>query len=117
VALRDTAFRSETRAGRCAPFGAGERRLFGRAGTCGGTRFLHVAGTNGKGSTCAMLAAVCGGAGLRTGLVHLRRIWFRCGNGFSGTGNVLGRGTSGGAGEDAAARQRGGSGIRRFSKS
>lgn len=31
-------------------------------------RFLHVAGTNGKGSTCAMLAATLGEAGLRCGL-------------------------------------------------
>ncbi len=31
-------------------------------------RFLHVAGTNGKGSTCAMLDACCRAAGLRTGL-------------------------------------------------
>ena len=31
-------------------------------------RFIHVAGTNGKGSTCAMLEAVYRAAGLRTGL-------------------------------------------------
>jgi dihydrofolate synthase/folylpolyglutamate synthase len=31
-------------------------------------RFIHVAGTNGKGSTCAMLEAVYREAGLRTGL-------------------------------------------------
>jgi dihydrofolate synthase/folylpolyglutamate synthase len=31
-------------------------------------RFLHVAGTNGKGSTCAILDACCRAAGLRTGL-------------------------------------------------
>jgi dihydrofolate synthase/folylpolyglutamate synthase len=31
-------------------------------------RFLHVAGTNGKGSVCAMLAAICCAAGKRTGL-------------------------------------------------
>jgi dihydrofolate synthase/folylpolyglutamate synthase len=29
---------------------------------------IHVAGTNGKGSTCAMIAAACKAAGLRTGL-------------------------------------------------
>jgi dihydrofolate synthase/folylpolyglutamate synthase len=29
---------------------------------------VHVAGTNGKGSTCAMLASICRAAGLRTGL-------------------------------------------------
>jgi dihydrofolate synthase / folylpolyglutamate synthase len=32
------------------------------------TRFLHVAGTNGKGSVCAMLEAVLRRAGFRTGL-------------------------------------------------
>jgi dihydrofolate synthase/folylpolyglutamate synthase len=31
-------------------------------------RFIHVAGTNGKGSTCAMLASVLGAAGYRVGL-------------------------------------------------
>lgn len=31
-------------------------------------RFVHVAGTNGKGSTCAMVEAVLRAAGLRTGL-------------------------------------------------
>ena len=31
-------------------------------------RFIHVAGTNGKGSTCAMIASVLQQAGLRTGL-------------------------------------------------
>jgi len=34
----------------------------------GGTKFVHVAGTNGKGSVCAMADAVCRAAGLRTGL-------------------------------------------------
>ena len=34
----------------------------------GGTRFLHVAGTNGKGSVCAMLDAVLRADGRRTGL-------------------------------------------------
>ncbi|MFL6448237.1 MAG: bifunctional folylpolyglutamate synthase/dihydrofolate synthase [Bryobacteraceae bacterium] len=33
-----------------------------------GGRFVHVAGTNGKGSTCAMLASILGASGLRTGL-------------------------------------------------
>lgn len=33
-----------------------------------GPRFLHVAGTNGKGSTCAMLDSICRAAGLKTGL-------------------------------------------------
>lgn len=31
-------------------------------------RFVHVAGTNGKGSTCAMIAAILGAAGYRVGL-------------------------------------------------
>ena len=31
-------------------------------------RFIHVAGTNGKGSTCAMLESICRTAGLRVGL-------------------------------------------------
>ena len=31
-------------------------------------RFIHVAGTNGKGSTCAMIASVARAGGLRTGL-------------------------------------------------
>jgi len=33
-----------------------------------GTRVIHVAGTNGKGSTCAMIDAVARAAGMRTGL-------------------------------------------------
>ena len=33
-----------------------------------GLRFIHVAGTNGKGSTCAMLESVYRAAGLKTGL-------------------------------------------------
>ena len=31
-------------------------------------KFVHVTGTNGKGSTCAMLASILHEAGLRTGL-------------------------------------------------
>lgn len=31
-------------------------------------RFIHVAGTNGKGSTCTMLAEICRAAGMKTGL-------------------------------------------------
>ncbi len=34
----------------------------------GPQRIVHVAGTNGKGSVCAMAAAICRAAGLRTGL-------------------------------------------------
>ena len=37
-------------------------------GADGGARIIHVAGTNGKGSVCAMLDAVCRAAGYRTGL-------------------------------------------------
>ena len=33
-----------------------------------GMRFIHVAGTNGKGSVCAMLESVLGAAGYRTGM-------------------------------------------------
>jgi dihydrofolate synthase/folylpolyglutamate synthase len=33
-----------------------------------GPRFIHVAGTNGKGSTCALIESVCRAAGRRTGL-------------------------------------------------
>ena len=33
----------------------------------GAPRFIHVAGTNGKGSTCAMLDSICRAAGWRTG--------------------------------------------------
>ena len=33
-----------------------------------GQRFVHVAGTNGKGSTCAMIASVLRHEGYRTGL-------------------------------------------------
>ncbi len=36
--------------------------------TEGGQRFIHVAGTNGKGSVCAMLDSICRAAGMRTGL-------------------------------------------------
>ncbi len=42
-----------------------------------GLRFVHVAGTKGKGSTSAMIAAACEAAGLRTGLYtspHLERL-------------------------------------------
>ena len=33
-----------------------------------GPSYIHVAGTNGKGSTCAFIASICREAGLRTGL-------------------------------------------------
>jgi dihydrofolate synthase/folylpolyglutamate synthase len=44
-------------------------KLAGLAGNPPGKlRFIHVAGTNGKGSTCAMLESIYRAAGLRTGL-------------------------------------------------
>ena len=50
----------------------GMRRLAGALGVALGgeaaPRFIHVAGTNGKGSTCALLESVCRAAGRRTGL-------------------------------------------------
>src|ERR1700744_6337581 len=45
------------------------RRLAALAGNPqAGLRFIHVAGTNGKGSTCAMLESIYRAAGLRVGL-------------------------------------------------
>jgi dihydrofolate synthase/folylpolyglutamate synthase len=49
------------------------RRLCGELGVMldeptGRPAFIHVAGTNGKGSVCAMLDSICREAGLRTGL-------------------------------------------------
>ena len=45
------------------------RRLLGELDVPGkGQRLVHVAGTNGKGSVCAMIDAVCREAGYRTGL-------------------------------------------------
>ena len=45
------------------------RRLAGLAGDPHRRlRFIHVAGTNGKGSTCAMLESVYREAGLKVGL-------------------------------------------------
>ena len=41
-------------------------------------RFIHVAGTNGKGSVCAMLESIYRTAGLRVGLFtspHLGGVW------------------------------------------
>ncbi|MGB8354196.1 MAG: folylpolyglutamate synthase/dihydrofolate synthase family protein [Chthoniobacteraceae bacterium] len=44
-------------------------RLLDELGVEGGQqRFIHVAGTNGKGSVCAMLDAICREQGIRTGL-------------------------------------------------
>jgi len=45
------------------------RRLLEETGLPGaGVRFLHVAGTNGKGSTCAFMHSMLGAAGVRAGL-------------------------------------------------
>src|SRR5476651_547766 len=45
------------------------RQLAALAGNPQGKlRFIHVAGTNGKGSTCAMLEGIYRAAGLRVGL-------------------------------------------------
>ncbi len=45
------------------------RRLIDDLGLAGADqRFIHVAGTNGKGSTCAMIDAMCRSAGICTGL-------------------------------------------------
>lgn len=45
------------------------RRLLDELGFHGsGRRFIHVAGTNGKGSVCAMLDSICRAQGIRTGL-------------------------------------------------
>jgi dihydrofolate synthase / folylpolyglutamate synthase len=45
------------------------RRLLEALGFDGSRRrFIHIAGTNGKGSVCAMLDAVCRAQGIRTGL-------------------------------------------------
>ena len=45
------------------------RRLLGELGFSGnGTRFIHVAGTNGKGSVCAMIDSICRAEGIRSGL-------------------------------------------------
>ena len=45
------------------------QRLLRELGLPGkGQRFVHVAGTNGKGSICAMIEAICRAQGYRTGL-------------------------------------------------
>src|SRR5437763_8956196 len=45
------------------------RRLLAELGTNrGNAKVIHVAGTNGKGSVCAMIDAICRVAGYRTGL-------------------------------------------------
>ena len=66
---------SPARAG--APSLAAMRAVMARLGDVQNSlRFVHVAGTNGKGSTAAMLASVLRAAGYRTGLFtspHLLR--------------------------------------------
>lgn len=52
------------------------RRLLGRLGDPHkGLKFVHIAGSNGKGSTAAMLASVLTAAGLRTGLYTSPHLW------------------------------------------
>ena len=52
------------------------RRLLGRLGDPQkGLKFVHIAGSNGKGSTAAMLASVLTAAGLRTGLYTSPHLW------------------------------------------
>ncbi len=52
------------------------RRLLGRLGDPQKElKFVHIAGSNGKGSTAAMLASVLTAAGLRTGLYTSPHLW------------------------------------------
>ena len=52
------------------------RRLLGRLGNPQEQlKFVHIAGSNGKGSTAAMLASVLTAAGLRTGLYTSPHLW------------------------------------------
>lgn len=52
------------------------RRLLGRLGNPHrGLKFVHIAGSNGKGSTAALLASVLTAAGLRTGLYTSPHLW------------------------------------------
>ena len=52
------------------------RRLLGRLGDPQERlKFVHIAGSNGKGSTAAMLASVLTAAGLRTGLYTSPHLW------------------------------------------
>jgi len=45
------------------------RELLARLGVdLGARRFIHVAGTNGKGSVCALIDSICRAAGIHTGL-------------------------------------------------
>ena len=52
------------------------RRLLGRLGNPQEKlKFVHIAGSNGKGSTAAMLASVLTAAGLKTGLYTSPHLW------------------------------------------
>ena len=52
------------------------RRLLGRLGDPQNElKFVHIAGSNGKGSTAAMLASVLSAAGLKTGLYTSPHLW------------------------------------------
>lgn len=52
------------------------RRLLGRLGNPQEKlKFVHIAGSNGKGSTAAMLASVLSAAGLKTGLYTSPHLW------------------------------------------
>ena len=52
------------------------RRLLGKLGDPQKKlKFVHIAGSNGKGSTAAMLASVLSAAGLKTGLYTSPPLW------------------------------------------
>ena len=70
MALRDLLCQVTARFGRGPQFGLdGVRRVLGMVGDPQRElRVVHVAGTNGKGSVCAMVEAVARAAGLRTGM-------------------------------------------------
>ena len=51
----------------CSGVGFGERRVLAPA-TCFPFKVIHVAGTNGKGSVCAMIDSICRAQGYPTGL-------------------------------------------------
>ena len=53
-------------------------------------RTLHVAGTNGKGSVCSMLAAALSATGLRVGL-YTSPTWWISASGSSSWGRTAGR--------------------------
>jgi len=57
-----------TEGGEAGSVPAGARAFGGYDGFVLDRKIIHVAGTNGKGSTCALMASICQEAGLRTGL-------------------------------------------------